>query len=174
LTIRRITALQVNGSTDRRLNGSTDRNQTFITKENEVLKIMYDTLLSLKDSGAVTADGAATVDGAARALDVGTGNYSGVWNVDVTACAVDGGDESYLISLQGGDSADFDGDYIELASLNIGDKDVTGHSIDRTTGRYKIPFTNNVDGTVYPYLRVWTDVTGAAPSVTFSSWLTDV
>lgn len=133
----------------------------------------FDANLQMRDSYAATSSAAAQVASAARVLDLGTGFWSGDLVVDVTAAAVDGGDEAYTIMVQLSDNSDFStGAEYEGASLRIGDAAVTLGDVDTTTGRYVIPFNNRVsgDGTCWRYARVYTVHAGSTSSITFTAY----
>jgi hypothetical protein len=132
----------------------------------------FDADLEMRDSYAATSSAAAQVDSAARVIDLGTGFWAGDLVVDVTAAAVDGGDEAYTIQVQLSDNSDFStGSEYEGAALRIGDAAVTGGDVDTTTGRYVIPFHNRVvDGTCLRYARVYTTHVGSTSSITFTAF----
>jgi hypothetical protein len=127
----------------------------------------YDTALVLKDTGAVTADAAATVSSVAQILDLGTGKVTGVVKVYVSALDVASGDELYTILVQGSSSSSFASSNVNLVSKRFGDSSVTLASSDSVVGEYEIPFTNEDNGTLYRYLRLYTDVAGTTPSITY-------
>lgn len=132
----------------------------------------FDADLEMRDSYAATSSAAAQVDSVARVLDLGTGFWAGDLVVDVTAAAVDGGDEAYTIQVQLSDNSDFStGSEYEAAGLRIGDASVTGGDVDTTVGRYVIPFHNRaVDGTTLRYARVYTTHVGSTSSITFTAF----
>ena len=134
---------------------------------------MYDENLLLKDAGLVAADAAGTVSAVAKVIDLGNGLVQGKLYVDVTAIEIADDDENYKISLQGSDNSGFSaGDEEDLVILTLGAKEVIGGDQDSTTGRYVLPFTNERNGTIYPYVRVYTDVDGTiATGINFSAWL---
>lgn len=122
---------------------------------------MRDTGLLMKDAGLVAADAAATVDSVAKIADVGAGLVEGHMVCDITAFNVDNNDELYLIKLQGSSEADFGSDIEDLAILGVGATEtMIGTDTDSEIGTYRVPFSNERNGTVYRYLRVYTDVTG--------------
>jgi hypothetical protein len=132
----------------------------------------FDANLEFRDSYAATSSAAAQVDSAAKVVDLGTGFWEGVMFIDVTAAAVDGGDEAYTIQVQFSDNSDFStGSEYEGPGLRIGDAAVTGGDVDTTTGRYTLPFNNRVvDGTCLRYARVYTTHVGSTSSITFTAW----
>lgn len=135
---------------------------------------MYDTKLVLKDSGLVAADAAGQVGGSDQILDVGSGLVKGHLIIDVTAIEIASNDEKYKISLQGSSKSDFADTYEDLVILELGAKEVLGGDQDSIIGRYKIPFTNERNGTVYQYLRSYTDVNGSiSEGINYSAYLTN-
>ena len=133
---------------------------------------MYDTKLELKDAGLVAADAAGQVGGSNQILDVGDAECRGHLILDVTAIEIASNDEKYKISLQGSSKSDFADTYEDLAIIELGAKQVLGGDQDSTTGRYKIPFTNERNGTVYQYLRSYTDVNGTiATGINYTAYL---
>jgi hypothetical protein len=124
----------------------------------------FDSDLEFKDAGLVAASAAATVDGTAKVVDVGTGLFRGCMILDVSALEIADNDEIYDIVVQGSSDSDFgtDTNIVELAALNLSAAEVkrTDCNKDDSTGRYKIYFDNENDGTYYRYLRVYTVVAG--------------
>lgn len=135
---------------------------------------MYDTKLELKDAGLVAADVEGKVGGVAQILDVGDAECKGHLIIDVTVIEIASNDELYKISLQGSSKSDFADTYEDLVILELGANEVLAGDQDSTIGRYKIPFTNERNGTVYRYLRSYTDVNGTiATGINYSAYLTD-
>lgn len=133
---------------------------------------MIDTTHILKDAGLFAADAAGQVDSEDKIVNLGNGLVEGVLVVDVTAIEIASNDEVYKISLQGSSESDF-GDTIEdLAILELGAAEVIGGDQDSETGRYKVPFRTEKNGTIYPYVRLYTDVSGAiATGINFKAYL---
>jgi len=128
---------------------------------------MFDGLLQLKDAGAITASAAAKVAGADKIIDLGAGRVEGTLIVITTAVEVDTGNELYSIKLQGSDVADFTTSpkIKNLATILVGDSSVTGEDADSpASGRYEAHFTNEQNGVVYRYARVYTLVAGTVVS----------
>jgi len=121
---------------------------------------MYDSTLVLKDAGLVAASAAGTVDSAAKIADVGGGRVNAVLTIDVTAIEIASNDELYAVAIQGSTSSTFASGIEELAVLNLGAAEVLAGDGDSTVGRYELPFNNEKAGTIYPYLRVYTTVSG--------------
>lgn len=128
------------------------RNQFDQTHDDEML---------FKDAGLVAADAAAQVDGSDKRVDLGLSRFDGVMHIDVSAIEVASGDESYRIKVQLSNSATFASGVIGGPQLHLGDSSILiGESADSTTGHYELPFCNEVNGTLYRYARVYTDVAG--------------
>lgn len=116
----------------------------------------------LKDAGLVAADAAAQVGGSDKIVDLGAGRFDGRVIVDVSAIEVASGDEIYRIKTQFSNSATFATGVIGGTQLHLGDSStLIGESADSAVGRYELPFTNQINGTTYRYMRVYTDVAGA-------------
>lgn len=124
----------------------------------------FDADLEFKDAGLVDASAAAQVDSAAQVIDVGTGFFKGCMIIDVSALEIGSDDEIYDIVVQGSSDDDFgtDTNIVELAAISLSAKEVkrTDSDKDDSTGRYKIYFDNENNGTFYPYLRLYTVVDG--------------
>ena len=133
---------------------------------------MIDYTHIMKDAGLVAADAAAQVDSADKIVNLGAGLVEGKLIVDVTAIEIASNDEVYKISLQGSSSAAFASVIEDLAILTLGAAEVIGGDQDSATGRYIVPFSNEKKGTIYPYARVYTDVSGTiATGINFTAHL---
>lgn len=124
----------------------------------------FDSDLEFKDAGLVAASAAATVDGAAKIVDVGIGLFRGCMIMDVSALEIADNDEVYDIVIQGSSDSDFgtDTNIVELAAINLSAAEVkrTDCNKDDSTGRFKLYFDNENDGSYYRYLRIYTVVAG--------------
>lgn len=128
----------------------------------QIRSYSYDSSQLMKDAGLVAADAAATVASVAKILNVGEAAFRGVLVIDVSAIEVASTDEQYRICVQGSTSSTFASDVQNLAVLPLGATAVnSGGAITSTTGRYELPFINEQNGVTYPYVRVYTDVSGA-------------
>ena len=133
---------------------------------------MYDSNLELQDSAAFTASAAGTVDSVAKIVNFGEGLVKGKMFVDVSALEIASNDEAYRICLQGSSESDFASTYEELAAVEVGAKEVINADQDSTTGRYVVPFTNERNGTIYSYGRLYLEAAGSiVTGITFSAWL---
>jgi len=124
---------------------------------------IFDAEMEFKDAGLVAASAAATVDSAAKYVDVGTGLFKGCMILDVSAIELDSNNEIYDIVVQGSNTTAFtDSGIVELAALNLSPKEVKRTDCDKddATGRFKLYFDNENNGTFYRYLRVYTVVAG--------------
>lgn len=133
---------------------------------------MIDNDFILKDAGLVAADAAGQVNSEDVIAELGAGLVEGHMIVDVSAIEIASNDELYKISLQGSSKSDFADTYEDLAILELGAAEVLGGDQDSATGRYKVPFRNERNGTIYPYARLYTDVSGTiATGINFSGRL---
>lgn len=127
-----------------------------------------DTLLSMKAAGAITAD---TAD--SNIIDTGSGPgqvLEGVYIIDITAIDIASNDETYTLHLQGSNSASFASGNVVLAATVVGKgSSIVTNGADQQTGRIVLPFRNDKLGTVYRYLRAYTDVAGTTPSIDYTS-----
>jgi hypothetical protein len=135
---------------------------------------IFDAEMEFKDAGLVAASAAATVDDAAQVVDVGLGLFKGCMILDVSALEIADNDEIYDIVVQGSPDSTFTAATIaDLASLNLSAKEVkrTDCNKDDGTGRYKIYFDNENDGTYYQYVRLYTVVAGTiATGINYSAF----
>jgi len=133
---------------------------------------MRDYDLKMKDAGLVAADAAGTVDGSAKVADIGKGFVEGLLVVDVTAIEIASNDEKYAIKLQGSSRSDFAHNIVDLAVLELGAAEVIGGDYDSATGRFVVPFTTEKNGYLWPYVRVYTDVSGTiATGINFVAYI---
>lgn len=133
----------------------------------------FDADLEFKDAGLVAASAAAQVDAAAKIVDMGTGLFEGKMIIDVSAIEIDTNDEVYNICVQLSSSATFASTIVCAAKLELGANEVLNGDQDSTTGRYKLYFDNEYDGTYYRYARVYTVVAGTiATGINYTAWAT--
>ena len=132
----------------------------------------FDANLQLKDAGLIAATGNGTVGGSAKVLDLGTGRVDTRAIIDVTAIETDTGDEIYTIQIQGSNAVGFGSGVVNLAEKKMGKASLTGESADTSTGRFELPFTTDVDGVIYEFVRVHVIVAGTiATGINFTAWL---
>lgn len=135
----------------------------------------FDSDLELKDtSAAIDVSAAAQVGGAARVLDLGAGRVDGVIVIDATAVDIAAGDEATVIA-QVSNSSTFASGYHNAGCLIYGDVTLNGNDVDTvattTAPNHKeLHFTNDINGTVYRYLRLYTLI-AASGSLTYTAFL---
>jgi hypothetical protein len=135
----------------------------------------FDADLEFKDAGLVASSAAAQVDSENQIVDLGTGLFRGMMIIDVSALEIASDDEIYDIVLQLSSDSDFGtaGNIVEAAQLNLSAKEVkrTDCDADDSTGRYKLYFDNEHDGTYYQYARLYTAVSGTvATGINYSAY----
>jgi hypothetical protein len=134
---------------------------------------MFDVAHELKDAGLVASSLAATVDGQAKVVNLGPELVEGKLVIDVSALEIESNNELYRIKLQGSAAHDFSAYVEDLAILELGAKEVLGGDQDSQTGRYVVPFSNAKGLYVWPYVRLYTEVSGSvATGINFSAHLT--
>jgi hypothetical protein len=114
----------------------------------------YDDSLELKAAGLVAASAAE-----ATILDLGAGFVQGSIVIDVSAVEVASTDEIYTICLEGSNVAAMTSGSVTLAMQEHGNAAAPADA-DTGTGRFVLPFTNEQNGTVYRYVRIYTRVAG--------------
>lgn len=131
----------------------------------------FDYDLRLKDAGLIAADDIAQVGGSDQILDLGASRVDGRVIIDATAVEVASGDERYDIGLQFSASSTFASGVVQGPIQPLGDAaTLVSADTDNGTGRYELPFTNEINGTVYRYMRMVIDVTGTiATGVNFTA-----
>lgn len=130
----------------------------------------------LKDAGLVAADAAWQVAAANKIHDFGAATYTEFdIHILVSAIEVASTDELYELYIQLSSSATFASSIVNRIMLPLGAAAAAaaGADIGSTVGRYRIHADNEWDGTVYRYLRGYTDVTGTiATGINFQAWMT--
>lgn len=133
---------------------------------------ILDALTILKDAGLVAVSAAAQVSAADKILDLGTGHLEAEAIIDVTAIEVATGDELYEIEFQLSNSATFASGIVATGILKLGDSSVNDGSADSKTGRYTLPVSNEFNGTLYRYARLYTKVAGTiATGINYTAYL---
>lgn len=132
--------------------------------------------LLLADGAApVTADGVSQVASANVSKKLGKGRFEGVLVIDVTAIDLASADEVYHLCLQG--ALDTDQTFTSketIAQLSLGATAVRpGGAINSVVGRYEIPFTTEQHDVTYDWVRLYVDVAGTTPSITFKAWIAE-
>jgi len=114
---------------------------------------LVDDLLVLKAKGTVaTSMVGEDPIGIDKSYDTGGGRTRGDFAINVYAVPNILASTKFTMRLQGGKDTTF-ATLVDLAIVELGDATQLSGSVDMTTGRYVVPFTNDFDGTVYRYLR---------------------
>jgi len=134
---------------------------------NQYSQFTYDDALSLQDSTAITS----TTTGA-TIIDLGAGLVEGYLVLDVSACEVASTDEIYLVCLEGSNVAAMTSGSVCLAQIEMGNATAPADA-DTSTGRFAVPFRNEQNGTIYRYVRLYTEVAGTIDTtgLTFSAFI---
>lgn len=132
----------------------------------QIRQYAYDVDLVAKAAGLVAADAGHTI------VTVGDAVFKGAAVIDVTAIETASTDERYVIHVQGSTSASFASDIQNLAAVELGATAIrSGGAITSLTGRYELLFVNEQAGITYPYIRLYTDVSGTiATGINFSAF----
>ena len=126
----------------------------------------YDNSLLLKAAGLV-----ATTTTESTILALGDGLVDGYLVLDVSACEVASNDEIYLICLEGSTVAAMTSASVTLAQIELGNATAPADA-DTTTGRFVVPFRNEQNGVLYPYVRIYTEVAGnVATGINFLAFI---
>lgn len=126
----------------------------------------YDHATLLKAAGLVATSAAGSV-----ILDLGNGFMEADLVIDVTALEVATGDEIYTISLEGSSVAAMTSASVELAKITLGNNPAPADA-DTAVGRHVLPIRNELNGTLYRYVRVYTTVAGdIATGINYSAFL---
>ena len=132
----------------------------------------YDHAHLLKDAGLVAASAAATVGGSATVIDLGPGRVDARTILDIGAIEVADGNEKFEIEQQVSNSPTFASGIFIAGTIKLGDSTVSGESADSVAGRRELHFTNEVDGTIYRYTRLFTRVAGTVTTgINYSGYL---
>lgn len=122
----------------------------------------FDADLQYKDAGLVAASAAAQVSAAAKIVNLGAARSNLTMRLYVSAIEIASNDELYTILVQGSSSATFASDIVNLAGLPLGATEVApGGANDAAIGWYELPYTNEHNGTIFPYTRLYTLVEGS-------------
>ena len=136
----------------------------------------FDLTLELKDAGLLAVDDICQVDGSDVILDLGAARFDGRVIIDATAVEVASGDETYLIACEFSSSSTFASVVVIGPAQLLGDQAGTAFvngDTDNGAGRYELPFTNEIGGTIYRYMRLSVDITGSiATGINFIAHVT--
>ncbi len=135
-----------------------------------------DTALQLKDAGLVAASAAAQVSSADKVLDLGAGFVEGHVVIDISAIEIESNDEIYDVVVQLSNDNDFSTktDVVDRCSMTFCAAEVTrtDGTVDAATGRFVLPFDNELGGTVYRYARLYTVVAGqVATGINYTAYI---
>jgi hypothetical protein len=130
-------------------------------------------LLLADGAAAVTADGVSQVASAAVSKQLGPGRFEGVLIIDISAIKISANDEIYHLILQGSSASAFSTKET-IAQISLGATEVRpGGAVDSVIGRYEIPFTTDQHDTIYDWVRLYADVAGTSPSITYKAWIAE-
>ncbi len=134
---------------------------------------MLDTLLTFEDAQinkTATWAGTNTIDfGVGTADTDNAATVNGDILIDVTVCAVDGGDEAYTFFVTLANNDDMTTGSVVWTKVQIGDNAVIVGDTDMTTGTYRVPFSNVVNGVAYRYAKLGVTHVGATTDLTFAA-----
>lgn len=133
---------------------------------NPNMTFTYDTALSLKAAGLVATSAAEST-----VVDLGAGLFDGFLVLDVSALEVATGDEIYDVCLEGSNVAALASASVCLSRIRLGNAPAPADA-DTDVGRFVIPVTNEQNGTIYRYVRIYTAVAGTiATGINFTAFL---
>jgi hypothetical protein len=134
----------------------------------------FDLELLMKDAGAVGSSAAATVGGDAKVLDLGLARVDGRVVVDVSAMTVADATQLYGVELQvSNTAAGAFTEVVPVAALRLGHATATGAASgpNNAPGRFELGFSNEVNGVVYRFARLFTRVAGdGTPSINYKAY----
>lgn len=126
----------------------------------------YDNATLLKAAGLVAASAAGSV-----ILDLGDGFMDRDLVIDISALEVADGSEIYTIALEGSNVAAMTSGSVTLAEKQFGNVPAPADA-DTSTGRHVVPFRNELNGTLYRYIRIYTTVAGTiATGINYTAFL---
>lgn len=132
----------------------------------------YDHAHLMKDAGLVAASAAATVDGSPKVVDFGPGRIDARVILDLIAVEVDSGNEKFEVEVQVSNTADLSAGMLIAGVAKLGDSSVSNESADTVAGRREIHFTNEINGTIYRYGRLYTRIAGTiATGINYTGYL---
>lgn len=114
---------------------------------------LVDDLLVMKAKGTVASSmvGEDSV-GTDKSYDTGGGRTRGDIVLNIYAVPNILASTKFTMRLQGGKNSSFS-TLEDLAIVELGDSTQITSDADKTTGRYIVPFTNDLDETIYRYIR---------------------
>jgi len=128
---------------------------------------MFDNEHILEDGAAEkSASGYGQVDASAQVVDLGEGLVRGNVIVDVTRLAMQGNDQLYQVHLMGGNDASFTQE-VSLACFELGPKETIEGNKDSKLGRFILPFQNETNRIIYPFVRARHVLSGTGPVIDY-------
>jgi hypothetical protein len=95
--------------------------------------------------------------------------------LDVTAIDISSGNETYQIDIMGSNDPNFAAAApVCLGGIQLGKGASLRGAVaqkDSVTGRYEVPFTNNVAGAIFQFLKVFVTAGGTTPSINILSFV---
>lgn len=134
----------------------------------------FDYTALMQDAADITASVEGKVATVAKIFDAGAGRLDARVIVDITGAEVATGNEHYRIGVQGSNASDFGSGVWNLGGVELGDSTVSLESADTVAGRREIAFCNEVNGTLYRYIRLYFFVAGTIDTTGLSignAWL---
>jgi hypothetical protein len=132
----------------------------------------FDIDLYVHDGTALTASASGTVDSAAVVLDLGSGFVDADLILDVSALDVDTGNESVIVQIMLSDTEIATEKYCQT-QFQIGDAAAIPGDVDRTTGRYIIPFNNIIEsGLCKRFMHLYFTIAGTVAAFTATGYVT--
>jgi hypothetical protein len=135
---------------------------------------IYDDLLVLKAKGTVATSmvGEDPV-GTDKYYDTGGGRTRGDMVYNIYGASYVSGGTKITLRLQGGKQAAFS-TINDLQIVEIGDSTQISGGSDLATGRYILPFTNDLDGTVYRYLRHYVTMASSGTGWQYEAYMSNI
>lgn len=149
----------------------------------------YDAVNAFASAQTLTATGYinnlnAVLDLGGAAPVSGVGRTDGMWCMDITACDMSSGDESYKVHLFGSNDSAFGNGNVELLAFHDLAAVTAGRQVATILGAsptipptnlagtiLQIPFTNLMQRIYYRYLKCYLVAAGTTPSITLTSWI---
>lgn len=134
--------------------------------QTEASNRIYDGNLVL-DAGTTSISTATSTTMSVASVDLGTGVARGEMVFNYSGLDAASNDELYHIVLQGSDNSGFSsGTEVELASFNLGALEALDSDTDSpAAGQVVLPFSNELHGTTYRYVRGRVVSSGTSPAI---------
>jgi hypothetical protein len=91
-------------------------------------------------------------------------------HIDISQMALATSDILYQLHLMGGDDESFTNE-VALATLELGTKEMLEDGKDSKLGRHILPFQNEKNGVVYPYVRIRHVIAGTDAQINYTARL---